>query len=83
MPWLALARGGDDRQQALERAVGARSARAWPSSCANRAGASSNLSVKERTELRKLAGKLDLKGMGRELLAAVRGGAQAPRRKRR
>ncbi|HEY7836091.1 MAG TPA: hypothetical protein VIB59_01415 [Solirubrobacteraceae bacterium] len=28
-----------------------------------------NLSVKERKELRKLAGKLDLKGMGKELLA--------------
>jgi hypothetical protein len=37
------------------------------------------LSSKERKELRKLAGKLDLKGMGRELLPLVRGG----RRKRR
>jgi hypothetical protein len=31
------------------------------------------LTAKERKELRKLAGKLDLKGMGRELLA-LRGG---------
>jgi hypothetical protein len=31
------------------------------------------LSAKERKELRKLAGKLDLKGMGRELLPLLRG----------
>jgi hypothetical protein len=41
-----------------------------------------NLSTKERSELRKLAGKLDLKGMGRELLPLVRGG-QAGRKSRR
>ena len=38
-----------------------------------------NLSSKERKELRKLAGKLDLKGMGRELLA-LRGGRRRKRR---
>jgi hypothetical protein len=38
-----------------------------------------NLSSKERKELRKLAGKLDLKGMGRELLPLLPG----RRRKRR
>jgi hypothetical protein len=38
-----------------------------------------NLSEKERKELRKLAGKLDLKGLGRELLPLLRG----KRRKRR
>jgi hypothetical protein len=32
-----------------------------------------SLSAKQRKELRKLAGKLDLKGMGRELIA-LRGG---------
>jgi hypothetical protein len=39
-----------------------------------------NLSSKERKELRRLAGKLDLKGMGRELLPLLRG---QRRRKRR
>jgi hypothetical protein len=38
-----------------------------------------NLSTRERDELRKLVGKLDLKGMGRELLPLVRAG----RRRRR
>lgn len=33
-----------------------------------------NLSAKERKEFRRLAGKLDLKGMGGELLGLVRGG---------
>lgn len=36
-------------------------------------GRLSNLSAKERKELRQLAGKLDLKGMGRELLLLARG----------
>lgn len=40
-----------------------------------------NLSSKERAELRKLAGKLDLKGIGRELARLARGGRV--RRKRR
>jgi hypothetical protein len=42
-----------------------------------------NLSAKERAELRKLAGKLDLKGIGRELLGLARGGRGARRRRRR
>jgi hypothetical protein len=41
-----------------------------------------NLSAKERAELRKLAGKLDLKGIRREL-AGLRRGASAGRRCRR
>lgn len=41
-----------------------------------------NLSVKERLELRRLAGKLDLKGLRRELMG-LRGGAGARRRCRR
>jgi hypothetical protein len=40
------------------------------------------LSDKERKELRKLAGKLDLKGMGRELLPLARG-RRARRKSRR
>ena len=36
-------------------------------------GRLSNLSAKERKELRQLAGKIDLHGMGRELLPLARG----------
>ncbi len=46
-------------------------------------GRVSNLSVKQRLELRKLAGKLDLKGMARELSSLWRGGRRRRRRKRR
>lgn len=42
-----------------------------------------NLSVKQRLELRKLVKKLDVKGMTRELLPLVRGGAAARRFGRR
>jgi hypothetical protein len=38
-----------------------------------------NLSAKERRELRKLVGKLDFKGMSRELLPLVRGGRKRKR----
>jgi hypothetical protein len=37
------------------------------------------LSAKERRELRKLVGKLDLKGMSRELLPLARGGRRRKR----
>jgi hypothetical protein len=39
-----------------------------------------NLSEKERRELRKLVGKLDLKGVSRELLPLVRPGRKRKRR---
>jgi hypothetical protein len=38
-----------------------------------------NLSEKERRELRKLVGKLDLKGMSRELLPLMRPGRKRKR----
>lgn len=41
-----------------------------------------NLSVKQRLELRKLAGKLDLKGMAGELASLWRGGRSRRGRKR-
>lgn len=44
-------------------------------------GRAGNLSGKQRSDLRKLAGKLDLKGIGRELLA-LRGGRKRGRRRR-
>jgi hypothetical protein len=37
-------------------------------------GRPANLNLRERSELRKLVRKLDLKGAGRELLPLVRGG---------
>jgi hypothetical protein len=40
----------------------------------NSRGRLSNLSLKERAELGKLAGKLDIKGAGRDLLSAARRG---------
>lgn len=43
-------------------------------------GRPGNLSEKERRELRKLVGKLDFKGMSRELLPLVRGGRKRKRR---
>jgi hypothetical protein len=43
-------------------------------------GRPGNLSAKERRELRKLIGKLDLKGAGRELASLVRGGRRRKRR---
>ena len=46
-----------------------RSARACARCVRESRGRVGNLSAKERMELRKLVGKLDLKGMGRELLA--------------
>jgi hypothetical protein len=42
-------------------------------------GRVNRLSAKQRKELRKLAGKLDLKGMGRELMA-LRSGRRGRRR---
>jgi len=43
-------------------------------------GRLSNLSTKERTELRKLSGKLDIKGIGRELTGLARRGRTRRRR---
>ena len=44
-------------------------------------GRLSNLSVKERVELRKLARKLDLTGMGSELLPLLRGEKRSRKRR--
>lgn len=45
-------------------------------------GRASNLSVKQRLELRKLARKLDLKGIARDLGPVLRGGGRGRRRRR-
>jgi hypothetical protein len=44
-------------------------------------GRPGNLSRKERAELRRLAGKLELKGIARELLGLARGGRRRRRRR--
>jgi hypothetical protein len=46
----------------------------------NSRGRLGNLSAKERSELRRLVGKLDVKGAGRELLPVLRGGRRRKRR---
>jgi hypothetical protein len=46
-------------------------------------GRASNLSIKQRAELRKLGRKLDLQGMGRELWPLLRGGKRGRRGRKR
>jgi hypothetical protein len=82
VPWLAFARGAmivSKRWSALSGKERARLAELVRES----RGRTSNLSVKQRLELRKLAGKLDLKGMLRELTSLWRGGRGRRGRKRR
>ncbi len=81
VPWTALLQVG----AILVRRWGALSARErarFTELVRESRGRVSNLSVKERLELRKLARKLDVKGMGRELIALGRG-KRSHRRKRR
>ena len=81
IPWLALARGTmivGRRWTALSAKDRARLVELVRTS----RGRVSNLSVKQRLELRKLAGRLDLKGMARDLLPVVRGGGRRGRRRR-
>ncbi len=80
LPWLTLARVA----MIISRRWNALSAKERASLAqlvGESRGRASNLSGKQRSELRKLAGKLDLKGMGRELMA-LRGGGKRGRRRR-
>ena len=73
VPWLTLARAAmivSRRWSALSAKERAHLARLVTES----RGRVSNLSLKQRAELRKLARKLDLKGMGRELWPLLRPG---------
>jgi hypothetical protein len=79
LPWTMLARVGvvvGKRWSALSAKERARLASLVRAS----RGRAGNLSTRERSELRKLVRKLDLKGAGRELLPLFRGGGG--RRKR-
>jgi hypothetical protein len=82
VPWLAIARGAmivSKRWNALSGKERARLAELVRES----RGRVSNLSVRQRLELRKLAGRLDLKGMASELRSLWRGGRGRRGRKRR
>ena len=73
LPWLALLQAGvvlGKRWSALSAKDRARLARLVRQS----RGRVSNLSVKERLELRRLGRKLDVRGAGREMLPLLRGG---------
>jgi hypothetical protein len=72
LPWAALLQAGvvvGKRWRSLSEKERARLTALLRES----GGRPRNLGEKERRELRKLAGKLDLKGMGRELLPLARG----------
>ena len=80
VPWLTLVRGAmivGKRWNSLSGKERARLAELVRES----GGRVGNLSVKQRLELRRLAQKLDLKGLGRELLPLFRGGKRRGRRR--
>jgi hypothetical protein len=80
MPWALLLRGGmivGKRWSALSAKERARLAQLLRES----RGRVSNLSTRQRVELRKLARKLDLRGMSRELMPLVRGGKRSRKRR--
>ena len=79
LPWAAVARVGmviGKRWSALPAKERERLTKLVRAS----RGRPGNLSAGERKELRKLVGKLDLKGAGRDLLPLVRGGRGRRRR---
>ena len=82
MPWARLVRGGvliSRRWSALSGKERARLGLLLRES----KGSVSNLSRRQRLQLRKLVRKLDLKGLGRELAPLVRGAGRRGRRARR
>ncbi|HEY1450346.1 MAG TPA: hypothetical protein VGI52_07040 [Solirubrobacteraceae bacterium] len=82
VPWLTVARAAmviSKRWNALSSKERAQLAQLVGES----RGRVSNLSIKQRAELRKLARKLDLQGMGRELWPLLRGGKRGRRGRKR
>jgi hypothetical protein len=80
VPWALLLRGGvivSRRWSALSSKERERLAQLLRQS----RGRVNNLSTRQRLELRKLARKLDLKSMSRELMPLVRGGKRSRRRR--
>jgi hypothetical protein len=80
LPWAVLLRGGAIVGQRWA-ALSAKERAQFSQLVRESRGRVSNLSAKQRTELRKLAHKLDLKGMGRELVPLLRGGGRGGRRR--
>jgi hypothetical protein len=72
LPWAALLQGGAAAAERW-RSLSAKDRARLTEIVRNSRGRVGNLSSRERDELKKLARKLDLKGMGRELLPLVRG----------
>jgi hypothetical protein len=83
LPWAALVQVGvafGKRWRGLSERDRARLAQLTRERLRLQHGRLGNLSARERAELRKLLGKLDVKGMGREMVGQLRG---TGRRKRR
>jgi|CZKG01.1.fsa_nt_gi hypothetical protein len=79
LPWAALLQAGvviGNRWRSLSEKERAR----LGTLARDSRGRLGNLSEKERKELRRLAGKLDLKGMVRDLVPIARGGRKRRRR---
>jgi hypothetical protein len=79
LPWAALLQAGvviGKRWRSLSEKERAR----LSSLVRDSGGRLGNLSERERKELKRLAGKLDLKGMVRELVPIARGGRKRRRR---
>jgi len=81
LPWIAILQVGVAVSRRWRGLSGKERARLAQLARASR-GRPRNLSVKERLEARKLIGKLDLKGLGREAFPLLRGGARGRRRRR-
>jgi hypothetical protein len=83
LPWAALLQAGVDfgkRWRGLSERDRTRLTQLTRERLRLQHGRLGNTSAREREELRKLVGKLDVKGMGREMLGQIRG---TGRRKRR
>ncbi len=83
LPWTVLLQAGmvaGKHWRSLSKKDRARLARLVRSRLQVHQGESAKLSVKERAELRSLLVKLDVKGMGRELLPLARGKRRGKRR---
>jgi len=72
LPWMALLQGGVVLARRL-RGLSVKDRERLRRLLSESGGRISRLSDKERKELRKLAGKLDLAGVGRELLPFAKG----------
>ncbi|HEY2140539.1 MAG TPA: hypothetical protein VGG98_00590 [Solirubrobacteraceae bacterium] len=85
LPWTVVLQAGvilGRHWRSLSKKDRARLARLVRGRVQTPRGNRTKLSVKERAELRSLLGKLDVKGMGRELLPLTKGKRRGKRRRR-